>query len=103
MNSKLNLKPESKGERWYLYVINQSRNKRFAVYPLIIGVIFLTAHYFRLLYESASMLVFGVMCILASLLSLERYFGYKILKRQQDQIDELTEKSSNQTSGGDVQ
>lgn len=93
----LNIDPQSIGERWYQYIVNSSKNWWQCIIPLII--IFVTT--FMLNQHSSSgptqqsdQLFFLSILLWLSLVMLyiERYYGYKILKRKLDEINNLKEK-----------
>ncbi len=83
---KLNIQPQSLGERWYQYIVNKSQTK-FGIYmPLLLGIIFIL---FSFKIDSQDFRFLGVSLILISLVWLERNIAYKVLKRQQDEIKKL--------------
>ncbi len=92
MKSKLNLNPKSKGERYYQYVINQSQNILWAIIPLIFAIFSFGTYYLGLPDKRNILFPAGFMWILIFVLWFERRFAYKILKRQQDEINKLKEK-----------
>ena len=95
---KLNLEPRSLGERYYQYLVNQAHTKCWFVINLCIGAIFFAWYY---LSELDMMFVFGLLSTSVSVVYLERHFGYRILKRQQEEIEELRMKLSNKPDADD--
>jgi len=86
-NRNITIKPISFGERYYIEMINNSKNKIAIFIPLVITVVFL---YFSF-YEYPRIAMFNVfmsiICLILSVISAERHLGYKIIKRQQEIIE----------------
>ena len=89
----LNIDPQSIGERWYQHTVNQSKDWWQCIIPLIVITTF-TLY----LYSSSSpkqqsdqLLFFFILWLSFAMLNIERYYGYKILKRKLDEISNLKE------------
>ena len=88
---KLDLQPQTLGERWFAFAVENSKSKLHVLVPIAFGLAFL-AFYLASAnrFETVDMwLALGLCWFTYALVYFERHIAYRLLKRQQDEIERL--------------
>ena len=88
---KLDLQPRTLGERLFASTVHNSRTKGSALTLVASGVVCLSIHFLWAweINPFGPMLCMGLICLFSAVWGFERHIAYKLLKRQQEEIERL--------------